>query len=142
MKEKIDRTLQSCKELMIDIKLTAKKFEWSKTLRKCGILGVALVKVVPVGAVIIGVAFAFCGNTFPGMTFTITGMAATPFFWSCVIVSPDQEHQLVVRKNHVEAAITVLKGIHITVDELISFKTSSIGNLEAVRGCVEMRLDI
>lgn len=142
MKEEIDHTLQSYNELLSDIKLTSKKLEWSKAVSKCGILGVALLRLVPVGAVIAGVALAFRGTMLPGITLAITGMGTTPFFWSFVIVAPDEEEQLVMKRNNVEDAITMLKSIHITVDQLIAFNPLSIDKHQTARGGVDTRLDI
>jgi hypothetical protein len=142
MKEEIDHTLRSYNELLSNIKLTSKKLEWSKAVSKCGILGVALLRLVPVGAVIAGVAFAFRGTMLPGITLAITGMGTTPFFWSFVIVAPDEEEQLVMKRNNVEDAITMLKSIHITVDQLIAFNPLSIDKHQTARGGVDTRLDI
>ncbi len=142
MKEEIDHTLQSYNELLSDIKLTSKKLKWSKAVSKCGVLGVALLRLVPVGAVIAGVAFAFRGTMLPGMALAITGMGTAPFFWSCVIVTPDQEEQLVMKRNNVEDAITILNSIHITVDQLIAFNPLSIDKGQTARGDVDTRLDI
>lgn len=142
MKEEIDHTLQSYNELLSDIKLTSKKLERSKAVSKCGVLGVALLRLVPVGAVIAGVAFAFRGTMLPGMALAITGMVTTPFFWSCVIVTPEQEEQLVMQRNNVEDAITMLNSIHITVDQLIAFNPLSIDKGQTARGDVDTRLDI
>jgi len=142
MKEEIDHTLQSYNELLSDIKLTSKKLEWSKAVSKCGVLGVALLRLVPVGAVIAGVAFAFRGTMLPGMALAITGMGTAPFFWLCVIVTPDQEEQLVMKRNNVEDAITILNSIHITVDQLIAFNPLSIDKGQTARGDVDTRLDI
>lgn len=151
MKERINYFLQSYDLLLDDLELASRKLMWNKRcIGNCGILRVALARLVSVAFVITGVGFMVRGNKLSdmisGMILAIPGLGANVFLWSCETVTLEQEDELARTGNRVKQTIATLRNISTTVDELTqgSLETlaSSISGLQIAIGELGSRHEI